>query len=149
MKQLTISAIKEGTVIDHIPASSVFKIAEILKIKDAPNEASIATNLPSKRLGRKGIIKISNLSLEQSAIDAIALLAEGATISIIKNYEVDKKQNVKIPNSVSGIIKCFNPSCITNHEQSVTKFEVIDKKELKLRCNYCEKITTESTLRFL
>src|SRR3990167_212902 len=101
MKELSISAIASGTVIDHLPASSVFKIVRILDLRDSPNEVSIATNLKSKKRGRKGIIKISNLFLEQSAIDAIALLAEGASISIIKNYNVAKKQNVKIPNSVS------------------------------------------------
>lgn len=149
MKELRISALANGTVIDHLPAKSVFKIVEILDLKDSSHEISIATGLPSKRRGRKGIIKISNISLDQHAIDAIALLAEGATISIIKNYNVTKKQTVKIPATATGIVRCFNPNCITNHESSVTKFEVVDKEELKLRCVYCEKITTSQTLKFI
>ena len=149
MKELLISALQNGTAIDHIPTNSVFKIVEILGLKDSPHEVSIATNLHSKKLGRKGIIKISSVFLDRSAIDAIALLAEGATISIIKKYNVAKKQTIKIPGSVTGIVRCFNPNCITNHEQSITKFAVIDKKDLKLRCHYCEKITTEQTLKFL
>ena len=149
MKELRISALANGTVIDHLPAASVFKIVRILGLRDTHNEVSIATNLPSKKLGRKGIIKISRLFLDQPAVDAIALLAEGATISIIKNYNIAKKQTVKIPSSISGIVRCFNPNCITNHETAVTKFDVIDKRDLKLRCFYCEKITTEQTLNFV
>jgi len=148
MKELRISALANGTVIDHIPVEDVFKIVDILSLEHAGNEVSIATNLPSKKLGRKGIIKISKVSLDKSAIDAIALLAPGAKIAIIKDYKVAKKQVMSTPDNIEGIVKCFNPNCITNHEQSVTKFEIIDKAELKLKCHYCEKVMTESHLRF-
>lgn len=146
MKILQVSAIENGTVIDHIPVDSVFKIIENLDINGLDGELSIATNLPSKRLGRKGIIKISGLFLSQAQIDKIALLAEGSTLSIIKNYAIKKKQDIKIPSQIAGIVKCFNPKCITNHEQSTTLFDVIDKKNLKLRCIHCEKITTRRAL---
>ena len=148
MKELRISAIRSGTVIDHLPVSSVFKIVKILGLKNSHNEISIATNLPSKKLGRKGLIKISDIFLEQTAIDAIALLAEGSSIVIIKNYKIAKKQVVKIPRTIIGIVRCFNPNCITNHEASTTRFAVIDKKPLRLQCYYCEKITTEQALKF-
>lgn len=148
MKELRVSAIENGTVIDHIPVESVFKLVENLGVTNTEHELSIAANLPSKRLGRKGIIKISKVFLSQPEIDKIALLAEGATLSIIKNYAIKKKQIIAIPKQVVGIAKCFNPNCITNNENSTTRFEVTDKKNLKLRCHYCERTTTEETLEF-
>lgn len=148
MKELRISALANGTVIDHIPVEDVFRIIDILRLQDLKKEISIATNLPSKKLGRKGIIKVSNVYLNQSAVDAIALLAAGAKIAIIDNYKVAKKITVDTPNYVEGIVKCYNPSCITNQEQSITKFDVLDKKNLKLKCRYCEKVMTEANLHF-
>lgn len=148
MKELSISAIKNGTVIDHIPTEDVFRIVEILQLDKQKNVVSIATNLPSKKLGRKGIIKVSNISLDQAAIDAIALLAAGAKIILIKDFKVVSKQIIKMPNVVEGIVACVNPNCITNKELSSTKFSVLDKDTLKLQCYYCSKIMTESNLRF-
>ena len=148
MKILRVSAIENGTVIDHIPVESVFKIAENLGVVNHQTELLIATNLPSKRLGRKGIIKISKVYLSQQEIDKIALLAEGATLSIIKNFAIKKKQTIAMPKQVVGIAKCFNPNCITNHENLTTKFEVIDKEDLQLRCLYCERLTTKQNLEF-
>ena len=141
MKVLRVSAIENGTVIDHIPAESVFKVVENLGVLNNNGEISIATNLPSQRLGRKGIIKISKVFLSQPQIDKIALLAEGSTLSIIKNYAIKEKKIIKIPKRITGIVKCANTNCITNHERSITKFVVINKKQLILRCQYCDKVT--------
>jgi aspartate carbamoyltransferase regulatory subunit len=148
MKELSISAIKNGTVIDHIPTEDVFRIVDILQLSKQKNVVSIATNLPSKKLGRKGIIKVSNISLDQTAIDAIALLAAGAKITIIKDFKVVSKQEIEMPDSVEGIVACVNPNCITNKERSDTKFTVLDKTDLKLQCYYCSKILSEQNLRF-
>jgi aspartate carbamoyltransferase regulatory subunit len=148
MKELSISAIKNGTVIDHIPTEDVFRIVDILHLDRQKNTVSIATNLPSKKIGRKGIIKVSNISLDQSHIDAIALLAAGAKITTIKDFKVVGKQIVKMPSIVNGIVTCVNPNCITNKEHATTKFSVVDSDELKLQCYYCAKIVTEANLRF-
>lgn len=149
MKELLVSAIKNGTSIDHLPTKSVFKIAEILSLASSNYEVSLGTNLKSKKLGKKGVIKVSNITLDQKTIDKIALLAEGATISTIKNFEVAKKTKVQMPNQIVGIARCFNPNCITNHESATTKFQVIEKEPLKLLCHYCEKIMNEADLSFL
>ncbi len=148
MKELRISALQNGTVIDHIPVEDVFRIVEILKLQDLKKEISIATNLPSKKLGRKGIIKVSNVQLDQTAVDAVALLAAGANIVIIKNYKVARKVVIKMPNIVKGIVRCFNPNCITNKEEVVTVFRVLASSPLKLQCHFCSKIMSEDNLRF-
>jgi aspartate carbamoyltransferase regulatory subunit len=149
MKELRVSAINNGTVIDHLPPKTIFKIVDILRLNQIQNEVLIGSHLKSGQFGKKGVIKITNVQLDQKAIDAVALLAKEATISDIKNYEVASKYKVKIPDQAVGIIKCFNPNCITNHEAATTKFTVLDKESLTLLCHYCEKITNESDLTFL
>lgn len=148
MKELSISAIKDGTVIDHIPVEDVFKIADVLKLNKQRNIVSIATNLPSGKIGRKGIIKISQVSLSQASVDAIALLAAGANITIIKDYKVVSKKVIKMPETISGIVVCVNPNCITNKEKVATRFSVLNKDELKLQCYYCSTVMTEGNLKF-
>ena len=138
-KELTVSAIKEGTVIDHLPAESTFKVAEILNLKDIKNVISIATNLKSKKTGKKGIIKVANKTLTEEEVNKIAVIAPEATVNIINDYEVKKKIKVAVPNTFNKIIKCSNPSCITNNEEVMTKFYVIKKEPLKVKCHYCER----------
>lgn len=140
-KQLKVSAIKEGTVIDHIPAQNLFKVISILRLDKINTQITFGTNLESKRLGLKAIIKISELFFREAEINKIALVAPDAKLNIIKEYEVVEKKLVQIPDEISGIVKCFNPQCITNHEKITTRFTVLSKKEVSLKCHYCEKIT--------
>jgi len=140
-KQLKVSAIKEGTVIDHIPAQNLFKVISILRLDKINTQITFGTNLESKRLGLKAIIKISELFFREAEINKIALVAPDAKLNIIKDYEVVEKKLVQIPDEISGIVKCFNPQCITNHEKITTRFTVLSKKEVSLKCHYCEKIT--------
>src|SRR3989338_7361392 len=138
-KELSISAIKDGTVIDHIPGNAAFNLLHILDIKGINGVISIATNLASKRIGKKGIIKISDKSLTKEEIDKIAVIAPDATVNIIKDYGVKEKIKVAIPHIIDKIIKCSNPNCITNNEEVTTKFYVLGKEPLKVKCHYCER----------
>ena len=108
----------------------------------------IGNNLDSRKMGKKGIVKVSNKFFKSDEINKIALVAPSATLIIIRNFEVVEKKNVEVPDYAENIVKCFNPNCITNNEEIVTKFTVIDKKELKLRCHYCEKITARNNIAF-
>lgn len=139
--KLEVSAIKEGTVIDHIPAGNLFKVINILKLENIENTITFGTNFISERLGKKAIIKLSNIFFKDSDINRIALLAPAAKLNIIKDYKVVEKRIVEVPDEIQGIIKCVNPKCITNNENIQTKFSVEDKNKIKLRCHYCEKIT--------
>jgi aspartate carbamoyltransferase regulatory subunit len=142
-KELVVSAIKEGTVIDHIPAKSLFKVISILELNKMETPVTIGYNLESKKLGKKGIIKIAEKFPDNNDLNKIALFAPEAKINIIKNYEVIEKKVVQLPDVIEGIVKCMNPKCITNFEQVKTKFKVIDKKNVALKCIYCEKITDQ------
>jgi len=148
-KEFKVSAIENGTVIDHIPAKNVFQVIKILNLENYDNQILFGTNLESKKYGTKGIIKVSNKFFKTEEINKIALVAPRATLIIIKDYKVVEKSSVHIPDEVIKIVKCFNPNCITNHERVETKFTVTSKEELKLRCHYCEKITDKKNMTFV
>jgi aspartate carbamoyltransferase regulatory subunit len=141
--QLQVSAIKNGTVIDHIPAKNLFKVISILGLNKIDTLITFGTNLESKRLGKKAIIKIADVFFHQDEINKISLVAPDAKLNIIRDYEVVEKKVVTVPDTVTGITKCFNPKCITNSESIKTKFYVVEKKSVTLRCHYCEKIMNE------
>ncbi len=148
-KELVVSAIKNGTVIDHIPADMLFQVAKTLNLTNCNTQVILANNLDSEKLGKKGIIKCQDKFFEQDDMNKIALMAPTATLITIKDYEIVEKISIGIPNYIEGTVKCFNPKCITNVENVMTKFDVIDKSDLKLQCCYCQKITKKETLSFL
>ena len=148
-KFLEVSAIKDGTVIDHIPANSLFKVISILCLEKNEGMITFGTNLESKKLGKKAIIKLSDVFFKDKDINRIALFAPEAKLNIIKDYEVIEKRVVELPDEITGIAKCVNPLCITNHEKIPTKFLVIDKKNITLRCRYCEKNTDSEQIEII
>ncbi len=148
-KELQVSAIENGTVIDHIPPRSVFQVVKMLGMENCKEQVLFGTNLESKKYGRKGIIKVANLFFQSDEINKIALVAPSATLIVIRNYQVVEKRKVEIPDQIFRFVRCFNPNCITNHEKITTKFNVIDKEDLKLECIYCEKVTGKNNLEFI
>ena len=149
VKELKVSAIENGTVIDHIPSKNVFQVVRILNLGGAEDLLLFGINLDSRKMGKKGIVKVSNIFFEPDEINKIALVAPNATLIVIRKFQVTEKKKVEVPDSVEKIVKCFNPNCITNHEQITTRFTVIDKQDLKLKCHYCEKITARDNISFL
>lgn len=145
-KQLSVSAIKEGTVIDHIPASALFKVVSILNLDQLDTMITIGNSLGSGKLGKKGIIKLSKVFFADNEINKIALVAPCAKLNIIRDYDVVEKRVVEIPDEIIGIAKCVNPKCITNNEKVTTRFDVVTKTDLKLKCHYCEKITDQDNI---
>ncbi|MFQ5964702.1 MAG: aspartate carbamoyltransferase regulatory subunit [Candidatus Scalinduaceae bacterium] len=140
MKKLEVSAIEEGTVIDQIASKSTFKVANILNIQNIDKVVLVGVNLSSEKLGKKGIIKIGGKLLTQEEANKIALIAPDATLNIIKDSEVVRKFKVAIPDSIEGIVKCFNPNCVSNHQSIQSRFHVINKNPIKIRCHYCERL---------
>ncbi len=148
-KQLSVSAIENGTVIDHIPANSLFKVIQILGLDRIENQITFGTNLESKKLGKKAIIKLAGIFFEDDDINRIALVAPQAKLNIIKDYEVVEKSVVEVPDKITGIAKCMNPKCITNFESVVTRFRVVRGDSISLKCYYCEKITDQENLEII
>ena len=150
-KELIVSAIENGTVIDHIPADKVFEVIKILDLEHSKNSVYFGTNLESKKYGRKGIIKISDKYFDPEDINKIALVAPSASLIEIKDYEVINKHSIEIPDHIDSIVKCFNPNCVTNKENVSTKFDVLrdDNGKVNLKCHYCEKYTTGNNIEFI
>ena len=148
-KELKVSAIQTGTVIDHIPAKDLFSVIKILKLENCKEPITFGTNLESKKIGKKAIIKIANRFFKKEEINKIALIAPNANLNIIKDYKVVEKKKVELPDQIEGIVKCYNPNCITNHEEAITKFTIISCFPLQLKCRYCEKITDGNHIEIL
>lgn len=144
---LEVRAIENGTVIDHIPADSLFKVIRLLNLESIQNQITFGTNLFSNKMGLKAIIKIADVYCKEIQINYLALVAPLARVSTIKNYEVVEKREVSVPTTVDGMVRCANPMCITNHETVTTHFTVSQVRgQLSLECRYCEKSTTQEQI---
>ncbi len=141
--QLLIRRIKEGTVIDHIKAGEALHVLRILGITGKEGEiVSVAMNVPSAKIVKKDVIKVANRFLKSEETDKLALVAPLATVNIIKNYKVSEKRKVELPNVFKGLLKCPNPTCVSNLEREpiVPTIDVVDKEAPLLRCRFCQRL---------
>ena len=93
-------------------------------------------------MGSKGIIKISERFFKDDELNKIALIAPKASVNIIRDFEVVEKKVLTIPETITGIVRCINPMCVTNHENIPTRFKtIVNGSRIRLQCSYCEKIT--------
>lgn len=136
-KELAVAALRDGTVIDRVPCQSLFKAVRILGIEQMTSNVTIGNNLVSHRLGTKGIIKVADVEFPEDVLNRIAIIAPNAKINIIRDYEVAEKRTVELPDEIVGIVKCGNPKCISNNEPMRSRFDVIDRNDVTLRCRYC------------
>jgi len=139
-RELRVSKIAEGTVIDHIDAGRALYVLKMLGLTGSEGlTIAVVMNVPSKKLGRKDIVKVEGVILRGDQVSKIALIAPSATINIIRNYEVVEKVKVSVPPLVEGLLRCANPSCITNQagEPVRSRFHVVSVRPLRLRCEYC------------
>ena len=142
-KELVVSALENGTVLDHIPAENVYRALDLLNLKGIENQITIGINLISKAQGRKGIIKIEDRFFEDEELGKLALIAPNATVNVIRDFKVVEKKNLELPKEVVGIAKCRNPKCVTNHQPIKTRFTTTKKgDEISLLCHFCEKSTS-------
>lgn len=141
MRELRVTPIKNGTVIDHIPAGRALKVLKILGIReDVSSTVTVAMHVPSKQSGWKDIVKVEDRELSAREVDKIALIAPAATVNVIRNYNVAEKRVVTLPDRAVGILRCGNPSCITNSREPVeSEFLVRATMPLRVVCRYCER----------
>lgn len=147
-KELAVAALRCGTVIDRIPSNMLFKAVRILGLENIDRAVTIGNNLESKHLGTKGIIKVADVEYSEETINRIALIAPNAKINIIRDYQVAEKRRITLPDQIVGIVKCGNLKCITNNEPMLTRFDVIDREDVTIRCRYCGQTvkSTEATI---
>lgn len=138
-KELQVTALEQGTVIDHIPTEKVFQVVSLLNLQNINCKIAIGNNLESKKMGRKGIIKISDKFFTDEEINRISVVAPNVVLNIIRGYEVVEKKHVQLPESLHDIVRCANPKCITNNEPMPSLFHLTNKEKATLKCHYCEK----------
>ena len=146
---LQVSALCNGTVIDHIPAKKLFAVVNLLNIPAMNTNVTIGNNLDSKKLGKKGLIKVADVFFTDEEVDRISLIAPKVILNTIRDYKVVEKREVKMPSELHNIVKCANPACITNNEPMSTHFKVVDPEKGIIKCRYCEKEIKVSNVELL
>ncbi|MEF8868856.1 MAG: aspartate carbamoyltransferase regulatory subunit [Haloarculaceae archaeon] len=141
-RELRVSKIRDGTVIDHIAAGQALNVLAILGIDGSGGETvSVGMNVPSDRLGRKDIVKVEGRELSQEEVDVLSLIAPAASINIVRGFEVVEKSRVERPEVVTGVLSCPNANCISTQGEPVeSRFDVLDDG---VRCAYCDTIVRE------
>jgi len=142
VRELKITPIKNGTVIDHIASGLALDVLRIINVQslDKDSTVSVAIRVRSGKLGWKDIVKVENVELTPREVNAIALIAPTATISIIRDYRVREKRTVDLPPRIIGILRCPNPNCISNQPEPLeSEFEVTDRRPTVLKCAFCER----------
>jgi aspartate carbamoyltransferase regulatory subunit len=149
--ELKVRPIKNGTVIDHIAAGQALNVLKILEIYGTSDAVvSVVMNVGSRKLEKKDIVKVENRELREEEVNRIALIAPAATINIIRNYKVMEKSKVDLPNEIIGVVRCQNPSCISNTSEPIKSRMVVKAKNpVLLRCIYCEQPLTERIVDYL
>ena len=137
-KELAVAALRSGTVIDHIPCSALFQAVHLLGLENFSGAVTVGNNLPSKHLGVKGIIKVADTEFSPEVLGRIAIIAPGAVVNVIRDYEVVGKHRVELPDQVVNLVECTNPKCVTRHQPMPTRFNVVRREPVTLCCHYCE-----------
>jgi aspartate carbamoyltransferase regulatory subunit len=141
---MNVEEIESGMVVDHIKAGKGRRVLELLKIgEDFESRIALVSNVPSKTMGKKDIVKIEGMSVSDKLANLIALVAPGSTINIIKNKKVEKKYTVSLPKELKGAGVCPNPNCITNMEHAEPQFR---QEGSSYRCAYCERMSKPDEL---
>ena len=137
---LSVSAIQEGTVIDHIQPGRALQIVHLLKLNANHRRVTLGLNLKSQSMGFKDLIKLEGVFLTQAQAGQVAVFSPSATVNVIKNYEIVDKFPVQIPEAIPSLLTCPNPRCICNTEPVETLFTVeVSCHLVILRCHFCEK----------
>ena len=139
-KKLSVEAIENGTVIDHIPAGLGLTILRQFKLLHYGSAVTVGFNLPSKTQGSKDIIKISGVAFDDAAANRLALFAPEATVNTIANFKVVAKRHLTLPDEIAEVFRCPNANCASHGEPVKSRFSIRGQgSQTKLKCHYCEK----------
>jgi aspartate carbamoyltransferase regulatory subunit len=138
-----VTALRNGTVVDHLNSGMALRALQVLGVPP-DGAALLGIHLESRKMGRKDILKLENVELGPTDVARLALFGPHATVCLIRDYKVVKKLHVEIPDTITGILRCPNPNCVTNHERIETRFDVESRTPMRVRCRYCERRILES-----
>jgi len=134
---MNIDSIQNGVVIDHITAGNGMRLYSLLGLDNLDVSVAIIKNVVSRKMGKKDIIKIdADIPVD---FQVIGYVDPGATLNIIRDGKLVSKQAVEMPDRLTGVIRCYNPRCITSTEQELKQiFKLTDREKRVYRCIYCE-----------
>lgn len=134
---MNIDSIQNGIVIDHIKAGSAMVLYDLLHLDTLDVSVAIIKNVTSRKMGKKDIIKIdADIPVD---LDVIGYVDPDATINVIRNGVLAEKKSLSLPLTLTNVLKCKNPRCITSCEQELPHvFRLTDEKTKQYRCIYCE-----------
>ena len=134
---MNIDSIQNGIVIDHITAGKGMMLYDLLGLDSLDCSVAIIKNVVSRKMGKKDIIKVdADIPVN---IDVIGYIDPGATVNIIKDGVRAEKLTLQLPSTLTNVIRCKNPRCITTSEQELDHiFKLTDKENQVYRCVYCE-----------
>jgi aspartate carbamoyltransferase regulatory subunit len=134
---MNIDSIQNGVVIDHITAGRGMLLYDLLGLSKLDCSIALIKNVGSKKMGKKDIIKIdADITLN---FDVIGYVDPGATVNVIKDGVLVEKKSIEMPLTLTNVIKCKNPRCISGCEQELDHvFRLTDKEKGIYRCIYCE-----------
>lgn len=140
---LNVGKLTEGFVLDHIQAGRCMEIYRYLGLDKLDCCVAIIKNAKSKKMGKKDIIKIDG-GLDLVDLDILGFIDHNITVNIIKDGEIVEKKELTLPKTVTNVIKCKNPRCITSKEQELDQvFYLTDEAKQIYRCKYCEEKYTK------
>ena len=135
---LTIGAISEGFVLDHIQAGESLNLYHNLKLDELDCPVAIIRNAKSKKMGKKDILKVE-CDPGKLDLDVLGFIDHNITVNIIKGEKIVEKKTLQLPKEIKNVIKCKNPRCITSIEQELDQiFLLTDVEKEVYRCKYCE-----------
>ena len=134
---MIIGSIVNGIVIDHIPAGRGMELYRYLKLDDMECEVALIKNASSDKYGKKDILKVNEvIDLD---FDMLGYIAPQITVNIIRNGERVEKVHPKLPETITGVLRCKNPRCITSIGQELQHvFKLTDREHGVYRCIYCD-----------
>ena len=134
---MRVDEIRNGIVIDHIECGKAMTIYEMLSLGSLDCPVAILKNVPSQKSGRKDIIKIDgDFSLNY---DVLGFVSPDITVDIIRDGHVAEKKHMDLPETLTDILVCKNPRCITSTEQDIHHiFKLTDREKRVYRCAYCD-----------
>ncbi len=135
---LSIGALEEGFVLDHIEAGHAMTIYRYLKLGKLDSTVAIIKNATSRKMGRKDMIKVA-CPIDYLDLEVLGFLDHNITVDVIKGGRIIDKKHLKLPEQVTNVISCKNPRCITSIEQGLDQVFILADPEAGLyRCRYCE-----------
>ncbi len=137
---MRVDSVKNGVVIDHITSGKAMQIYSMLCLDSLDCTVAILRNVPSRKMGKKDIIKIDcNMDIN---FDVLGFISPTITVDIVRDGKVVEKKHIDLPERLTDILECKNPRCITSTEQDIHHISrLTDKENGVYRCIYCDSKT--------